>query len=291
MKLTVKFNLIFIAIFGLGLLATGLIARRFLFQNARDQTSQQARLILEAGRATRTYTAERIRPVLDRYQREKDAFFPESVPAFSAIRSLSYLHQAYPDYMYREPALNPTNPADRALDWEADVINLFRNETSLKEYVSERDTPSGRSLFLAKPMPAVASCMVCHSTPQVAPPAMVKIYGPTNGFGWKLNEIVAAQIVSVPMSIPNGVASRAFWNLMLWLGGVAALSLVLLNLTLLVAVIRPVGRMSSAADEISKGNLGVPELPVQGRDEISILADAFNRMHRSLAKAMKMLEE
>ena len=33
----------------------------------------------------------------------------------------------HPDYTYKEAALNPTNPADRALDWEADFINNFRN--------------------------------------------------------------------------------------------------------------------------------------------------------------------
>jgi HAMP domain-containing protein len=35
----------------------------------------------------------------------------------------------------------------------------------------------------------------------------------------------------------------------------------------------------------------VPELPVKGKDEMSALADSFNRMHRSLKKAMKLLDE
>ncbi len=291
MKLTLKFNLIFVVIFGLGLAATGVIAHRFLTQNARDQVLQQARLIMQASTSTRTYTAQRVRPILDGVQREKETFFPESVPAFSAIRVFSYLHQSYPDYLYREAALNPTNPADRAVDWEADVIQLFRNDSSTKEFVGERETPNGRSLYLAKPMPAGPACLVCHSTPQAAPPAMVKLYGPNNGFGWKLDEVVAAQIVSVPMSIPTSIANRAFWNLILWLAGVALLSLVLLNVTLVLAVIRPVSQLSATADEISKGNLDVPELPVKGKDEVSVLADAFNRMHRSLVKAMKMLED
>jgi protein-histidine pros-kinase len=34
----------------------------------------------------------------------------------------------------------------------------------------------------------------------------------------------------------------------------------------------------------------VPELPVKGKDEISVLADSFNRMRRSFERAMKMLE-
>lgn len=120
---------------------------------------------------------------------------------------------------------------------------------------------------------------------------MIKIYGSNNGFGWKLNEVVSAQIVSVPMSVPQAVATQALWNLMLWLVAVAIVSLILLNFTLVLAVIRPVARLSAAADQISKGHLDVPELPVRGKDEVSVLADSFNRMHRSLKSAMKMLED
>ncbi len=35
----------------------------------------------------------------------------------------------------------------------------------------------------------------------------------------------------------------------------------------------------------------VAEMPVKGKDEVSALADSFNRMHRSLVKAIKMLKE
>jgi methyl-accepting chemotaxis protein len=133
--------------------------------------------------------------------------------------------------------------------------------------------------------------MECHSVPSAAPAAMIKLYGGNNGFGWKLNEIVAAQIVSVPMAIPNAIAEGALRSLMVWMGTISLLSLLLLNVVLIVAIVRPVKRLSVAADEISKGNLNVPELEVKGSDEVSVLADSFNRMHRSLVKAIKMLEE
>lgn len=291
MKLTFKFNLIFVLVFGLGLLATGFVARDFLQRNARTQVTQEARLMLRTSGAVRNYTAEEVRPILGPLQKKGDVFFAPSVPAFSAIRMFKYLHNSMPDYSYREPALNPTNPSDRAVDWEADVINSFRNDSNLKELVNTRETATGKSLFIATPMQALEECMPCHSTPQAAPPAMVKIYGPNNGFGWKVGETVAARIVSVPMAVPEAIANGALWTLMFWLAAIAVVSLVLLNGVLVFAVIRPVGRLAKSADEISKGNLDVPELPVQGKDEVSVLADAFNRMHRSLAKAMKMLEE
>lgn len=291
MKLALKFNLIFIAVFGLGLLATGFIANRFLQNNAREETIQQARLMMASATSTRNYTSGQIRPILERYQRQNQIFYPQTVPAFSAIKVFSYLRNTYPNYSYREATLNPTNPEDRAGDWESGVIHIFRNDPAKLEFVGERDDPSGRTLFLAKPLRAAQSCLECHSTPDVAPAPMIKIYGSNNGFGWKLNEVVTAQIVSVPMSVPQEVARKALWNLMLWLVAVALVSLVLLNLTLIFAVIRPVARLSAAADQISKGHLDVPELPVRGHDEVAVLADSFNRMHRSLKSAMKMLED
>jgi protein-histidine pros-kinase len=120
---------------------------------------------------------------------------------------------------------------------------------------------------------------------------MVKLYGSANGFGWKENEIIAAQIVSVPVSLPVKMADRSFRQLLFSLVAVGLVTLLVLDLVLYFTVVRPVSRFAARADEISKGQMEVPELPVQGRDEISILAAAFNRMHRSLAAAIKMLEQ
>lgn len=289
MKLTAKFSLIFILIFGAGLAGTGLIARRFLQERARDQVLEQARLMMQTSSSMRSYTADRIQPLIERLHNPR-AFYPESVPAFSANRIFRYLRGTYPDYTYREATLNPTNPDDRAADWEADVIHNFRNNPASKELLGERESPTGRAMFLAKPLVATESCMTCHSTPEVAPPAMLKIYGRNNGFRWKVNEIIGAQIVTVPAAIPLALANRAQWQLMMWLGGILLLSLILLNVALILTVVRPVQRLSLAADEISKGNLDVPELAVKGADEVSMLAASFNRMHRSLVKAIKMLE-
>jgi HAMP domain-containing protein len=124
----------------------------------------------------------------------------------------------------------------------------------------------------------------------VAPPAMIKIYGTNNGFDWKLGDTVGAQIVSVPMSVPLKIAENAFRQLMIYLGGVALATLILLDLAMVVIVIRPVTRLATAADEISNGNFNVPEIPVKGSDEISHLARSFNRMYVSMVKAIRMLE-
>jgi protein-histidine pros-kinase len=291
MKLLAKFSLIFTAVFGLGLCATGYVCYDLLQKSAREQVLYQAHLMMDSAMATRQYTTEQIKPALTAH--DDGIFKPQTVPAFAATEIFDHLHKHYPDYSYKEATLNPTNPRDKAVAWEEDVIRNFRDRpaTEKEPFSGERMTPTGKSVYLASPIVAKASCLECHSTPDAAPAAMIKRYGSANGFGWQENEIIGAQIVSVPASLPEQMADRAFKQLMISLGAVGLVTLIVLNLVLVVTVVRPVRRFALTADQISKGQMDVPELPVHGRDEISMLAAAFNRMHRSLAAAMKMLDD
>ena len=291
MRLLLKFNLILIVVFGAGAAAAGFFARSFLQQTAHDQIVQQARLMMGSALAMRTYTSKQVGPILQEHQVQINSFLAQTVPAYAATESFNYLRADYPEYTYKEATLNPTNLRDRALDWEADVIQVFRSHPEEKEFSGERDTPAGRSLFLAKPIVAVGPCLQCHSTAEVAPAAMLKVYGKDNGFGWRLGDTIGAQIISVPMSVPLAIADRSFRTLMYSLGGVSLATLILLDLAIVVIVIRPVTKLSKAADQISKGDLSVPELEVKGSDEISQLTQSFNRMYLSLVKAMRMLEQ
>jgi HAMP domain-containing protein len=104
-----------------------------------------------------------------------------------------------------------------------------------------------------------------------------------------LNETVGAQVISVPASLVIKTADRALEGLVTELAALAVFTLVILDLLLIFTVIRPVTRLARLADEISNGRVTVEELPVRGRDEISMLATSFNRMLRSLRQAMKLL--
>jgi protein-histidine pros-kinase len=292
MKLLGKFTLIFVTVFGIGLALSAYVSFQFLEHDARDHVTQQARLMMEAASAMRHYTNTQIKPLLDSPALRRWRFYPQTVPAYAATQSFDSLRRSgYPDYIYKEAVLNPTNLRDRAVDWETDVINTFRNFPSKTEIIGERNTPTGRSLFLAHPIKAAPSCLECHSEPRLAPASMIRVYGRDHGFGWKANEIVGAQIVSVPMALAVSIAKNAFARLLLFLAGVVVITALVLDLALLFTVIRPVSKLSAMADEISQGNMDVPELPVRGKDEIAKLAGSFNRMYISLAKAIRLLDE
>ncbi len=182
MKLLLKFNLVFVLVFLLGLGATGVMTRQMLERHAQEEVLQHARFLLEKALAVRAYTSKQIAPLLETQM--KYAFLPQSVPAFSATEVIATLQKNHPEYSYKEATLNPTNPRDRAVEWEADLIAEFRKVPDSKEFVGQRDTPAGRSLYIARPIKiADAACLRCHSTVEAAPRTLVEKYGPANGLG------------------------------------------------------------------------------------------------------------
>ncbi len=289
MRLLLKFNLIFVLVFIAGLLASAYVSRDLLQRNAQQEILEHARLTMEKAVAVRSYTIEQIAPLLGTQM--KYEFLPQTVPAYSATEVLAKLAKVYPDYTYKEATLNPTNPRDRAVDWEADIVGRFRNQPDQKELVGERDTPLGRALYIARPLRITnAACLACHDTAAAAPKTLVDKYGPNNGFGWKLNEVIGAQVVSVPMAVPLARAERTFHVFMTSLIGIFVAIGVVLNLMLWALVIRPVAQLSKLADRVSLGEMTAPEFKARGRDEIGMLTQSFARMRRSLEQAMRMLE-
>jgi HAMP domain-containing protein len=289
MGLRLKFNLVLFLVFVLGLGVSGYVSYDLVHKTARDEVLANAGVMMEAALSMRTYTVSQVR---DKLAQKEGEFLPQSVPAFAATEIMNELRKKYPDYTYKEAALNPTNPRDRAVEWEADVVNEFRNNPAHAEISGTRMTPTGTSLFLARPLQIKdPACLACHTTAEIAPASMVKLYGTNNGFGWKLNEIIGAQVVSVPMSLPIQNANRAFYTFMASLTGVFVVLFVILNFMLSYMIVRPITVMSDAADRMSTGDLEIPEFEESGRDEVSLLAKSFNRMRRSLEKAISLIDQ
>ena len=289
MGLTAKFNLILITVLGIGFVVIGLVTRTTLYGNAYHEVLEQAGLMMDSALAVRSYTVKEIRPLLT--PQLETTFPPQIVPAYAATQSFNKLHASNPEYTYKEATLNPTNPRDRAVDWETDIISMFRNRTDLNEFIGKRQTPGGRSLYLARPIRIEnEACLACHSTPAAAPKTMLARYGNANGFGWKMHEVVGAQIVSIPMGVPIAKAQSTLHLFMTVLALVFVAVLLLINLLLKLFVINPIQKMSNTANEISQGGRDVAEFEATGKDELSVLAASFNRMRRSLEKAMSMIE-
>jgi methyl-accepting chemotaxis protein len=290
MGIRLKINLVLAAITLLALAATALALDGLLQASARRQVLEQARVMLEAAGAMRAYTDQQVSPHL--IAKMDALFLPQAVPAYAATESFAQLQKRYRNYSYKEATLNPTNPRDRPVDWEADLVQQFRRDAKLTELVGDRAGVTGTSLFIARPIAADdAACLQCHGVPQSAPASMLKLYGAANGFGWKAGEVVGAQIVTVPMELAVQSAREALLASMAAMVAIFAVVFAALNVMLGMLVVRPVARMAADADRISLGDFSVDEFAPKGRDEVAVLGDAFNRMRRSLHKAMQLLAQ
>ena len=287
MNLLVRINLALIVVFVIAALAVGWTCHALLQANAKRSALNVAGLMVDSALAVRAYTAEEIEPLL-KQQMEKE-FLPQTIPFYAATQNFLKLQQNHPEFTYKEAALNPTNLRDRATDWEADLIEQFRNDGGAHQLIGEREIPGGRSLYVSRPIRAEQACVACHSVASVAPPALLARYGSTNGFGWQPGEVIGAQVVSVPLTAALANADRMFRDVMTTILAIFAIALLLVNAILYLLVVRPVRRIAGIADELSLGNMAAEEFPAGGSPELRALSDSFNRMPTSLAKAMRLL--
>ncbi|MFH7025792.1 MAG: DUF3365 domain-containing protein [Heteroscytonema crispum UTEX LB 1556] len=290
LNLKQKFTILLIAILAFGLSLSGLALSSLLRHNARQEITTSALTLIETMSSVRKYTNTQVNPKLA-VQLETE-FLPQSVPAYSAREVFEILRKKpnFRDFFYKEATLNPTNLRDKADGFEAKIVERFRNTKDLKEVSGFRSTPGGDVFYIARPLAvSEASCLQCHSTPDVAPKSMIERYGTANGFGWQLNEIVGAQIILVP---GNKVIEKANQSSILIMGIVSAVFVAvifLVNVFLNRQVVRPLKLITRVAEEVSTGHMDA-EFEQLSNDEIGNLAKAFKRMKLSLEMAMKRIK-
>jgi len=287
MSLLVRINAVLVLGVALAGVLVGMVSSALLRAEARREVLGTASLMLDSALASRTYTANEIDPLLE--MQTQSRFPPQSIPFYAATQNFLALRERHPDFYYKEATLNPTNPRDRATDWEADIIQQFRRDPASAQIEGERDTALGRSLYIARPIRAAADCMSCHGLASAAPAALIARYGRDNGFGWQAREVVGAQIVSAPFTEASANAARVFRGVMTATTAALLALLVAANVALYFMVVRPLRKLAGHVDAVSLGHAGAESFSESGGSEIAALSAAFERMRKSLEKALKMI--
>ena len=271
-----------------------LIGLNSLFTHyATSQIDHHASSMMGFMDAVRQYTNNHIDPIISPQNQTSDKFLPESTPSYSSQRVLAYLkaNADYANYSYREPALNPTNPLDRADPLETQLIRAFRANADLTVLTGIRQAAGGSSHYVARPIRVSdQKCLACHSTHQAAPKSLVATYGSENGFSWKLGEVVGAQIVSVPI----GAIYKAKHDSLGLVGSLNLATYAVTSVVLLAfisrAIVRPMREISARAFEASIHPDRVEFSEKHRADEIGRIAQSIERMKQSLLIAMQMLK-
>jgi HAMP domain-containing protein len=292
LKLEPRFNGLLAIVFIIGMTIASSLLFGVFEQNAETEITGKAKLIVETMNSVRDYTTSNVEPLIKDRLETEPAFLPETVPAFAATEIFQRLrkNEGYRSFFYKEATLNPTNLRDKVDEFEKILVEQFRKEPETKRLSGFRDLPGGRIFYIARPLKVDKnSCLRCHSTPDRAPKSQITTYGSENGFGWKLGETIAAQVVSVPAENVMNKAQDTLKTVMGVLLGVFGAIVLAINYLLRRAVIRPIRNLSRTAEAISLGDLDA-EFEHQNQDEIGLLATAFNRMKSSLKISMSFLD-
>ncbi len=251
---------------------------------ARQYVRSQAIQFMDVMLSVREYTSRKVNPILAPINAVSDeSFLPAAVPSYSATKVFEYLrlNHAYEDFQYREASLNPTSPADLANQQEARLIRRFISDPSLNELSGALDTNSDhRQYFVAKPIRLTKeSCLVCHSTPERAPRSQIRVYGSTGGFGWKLGDVVGAQIVTLPEDAGLPSPSRFALLLVAAIGGLTAVVIVVVNRVFSRVILRPLFKIV----RLLHGEQGGKDLENRP-DEFGEIARKIKDLRRSLSE-------
>lgn len=291
LKLAKKFTLLLLLVFLGGIMLSGAALATALNYHAQNEITSQALVLEDLMNAVRDYTNTQVSPELS--ERLKAEFLPQAVPSYSAREVFEKLrsHPAYRELFYKDATLNPTNLRDKADSFETKIVETFRQQSSLKEVRGFRTQPSGELFYLARPLVVnEPSCLECHSTSERAPKSMIERYGTVNGFGWKLNEIIGAQIIYVPASkVFQSIRQSFVLNLGI-ISIIFAAAIFTVNRWLNRYVVRPLNQIAQVAEAVSTGDMEA-EFEQKSNDEVGILAAAFTRMKTSLVVAMKRLDQ
>jgi HAMP domain-containing protein len=305
LKLGAKFTLLLLLVFLVGSAAGGMALSQVLQHRAETQVTMEGLMLMQTINSIRNYTNEQVRPLLE-VNLTEDQFVGEQVPSFSARQVFERLH-SIPDYeklSYKEAVINPTNPIDLADDFERSLINQFSTIPDTPELSGFRQLPGrGMVFYSARPLRVdQQSCLRCHSTPDVAPAAMLAIYGRENGFGWELGSLIGTQIVYAPAQAVFQSARNAFLSILAIFLTTFALAILALNSVFKPAVVSPIQALAQISRKLGTGDLQPTSAIYETesrqiahvslrKDELGQLARVFQRMVQEVLAREEMLRQ
>ncbi|MEM7713609.1 MAG: DUF3365 domain-containing protein [Cyanobacteria bacterium P01_A01_bin.68] len=293
MKIGTKVTLSLIIVFIIGILVSGFVLANVLENKAQREVDSKATALMAMNNSIRTYTNDRVQPLLLPKLDTQEEFIPDAIPTYAVRETFEYFRKIpeFASYLYKDAALNPTNLRDKADEFEEAIVNRFRGEPETKSISGFLNKNGTQLYYTAKPFQIKnESCLRCHTTLDKAPKSQINTYGTENGYGWKLNEIVAAQIVYVPAQQIFDNAQRSFIIVIAVVAMIFITVIGIINLLLKRTVLQRIKRISTVAEQVSVGNMDA-SFGKQKKDEIGDLAEAFNRMKYSLEIAMNMLNK
>jgi len=263
----------------------GYFLERDVVREAQQKTDLFATVMSNSAR----YLHNVIRPRAEELLPE-EAYFPEGgVGVLMLTEVARYIQEEYPEYIFRFASPNPLNQDNLSDEFEDKIINDF-DAGEYNEWKGFAVRDGVKFYAIAKPLIAGSDCISCHDTPDVAHPSQVEQYGTRAGYGYLEGDVVGARFIYVPTAVMQQEAYKRIAYFSAAFSIFFLLVLFAVDRFIVSSVVKPIEHIVAVAEDISRGKLDV-EFNVKTNDEIKLLANAFDRMKVSLAKAMDILRQ
>lgn len=250
LSITTRLNLILAVTFFTVLTLGMIVIQKTLEKKALDDIKQTAYLQMDMAQAVRNYTNTIVKPNID----NSKTFHSFTVPSFAANTTMQYLSAANPNYKYKEVAINPTNPLNRANEWQQELIMHFdKSQSGNQEIFKITGDGEAAVMNFIKPLRVTqSSCLNCHGNVSQAPIALVNKYGQNNGFNWKLGQVIGVQIVTVPTKVALKNAKSSLISYFILSILICIILFTVLNLMLSQLILNPIKTSNDKLSKISK---------------------------------------
>ncbi|AGF77952.1 PAS domain S-box [Desulfocapsa sulfexigens DSM 10523] len=275
-----------------------MIDKAHMKKQALIEAQEKAKIILDRNLATHTFFAKQLKPAVfklsDPY-RPEDYFEPSWMSSTYAVREIDKYFKLLgsKDFYYKECAINARSPENEADAFERSFLQDLNTDPLLKERTLIREV-DGQYYFmiLKRGEVMVQSCLRCHTIPENAPKGLSDMYGPERSFGRKVDDVVSAISIKIPLSKAYANADKYSRKTLIVLALSFCFLMVVQFLIFRFFMVEPLSRIRKKAIQIIENDehLG-EEVPVPFTHDLGEMATAFNQMSKKLRRHVDNLEQ
>ncbi|MFM2063777.1 MAG: hypothetical protein RLZZ507_3448 [Cyanobacteriota bacterium] len=261
---------------------------RIQSQAFEQEASHRSQLVLNFGQASRNYVIKQLEPAVKKHT--KEMILEAQSNAFATRSIFELFNKQLPDYIYKQPALNPMNPVNKADKLEEEIIAYFQKDQSITEKKGYKHNGDRELFYVAEPIKMETSCLQCHGRPEDAPQEIIDKYGTVNGFNWPVGEVISAVMIYVPTKDLRANQASMLQAVLFTFIGLTIVLIILIYLLFDKLVGKRIYQISQAMNQSALNPGATVRINDKGRDELGRMAKIFNIMADSLDDAYANLE-